>query len=480
MGLYDNSTGGWKMKTSVVLPLVVFVVSGGTTVASAQSLGAFIATGSLTSPRQFHTATLLTNGRVLIAGGFAILSGWPAWTSTEIYDPSTGSFMAAGQMSAARYLHTATLLPDGRVLIAGGNSSVADGCFCSPLASAELYDSSTGSFTAAGAMTTNRSAHTATLLNNGKVLIAGGSSDHYLASAELYDPSTGRFTATGPMTVARRGHTATLLADGKVLIAGGRAEDDPDDRAELYDPETGVFTVSGRGAFPGLVPATATLLSNGKVLVTLQYEEWTGDVAELYDPLLGTFNITGKMSKERMFGTSTLLSDGKVLVTGRDLTTFQGIADIYDPASGTFSTADGLVPSREEGYAATLLPSGGVLMSGGWICCGYSINTAVIYRPVAFGPAPVLISVGQDGRSQGAIVHAGTSRIVSADDPAETGEALEIYCSGLIDGSVIPPQVAIGGGWRRFCSLARLPVTQASTRSTSACRAGSDEVEWRP
>ena len=172
-------------------------------VVTAQSTGAFTATGNLTRLRQFHTATLLTNGKVLITGGFAVNGSLSLSATAELYDPATGSFAATGNMNAARYMHTATLLPEGKVLIAGGNNSIAGGCLCDPMASAELYDPVAGTFTATGEMTTARSGHTATLLNDGKVLMAGGPVNHRSQSAEVYDPTTGTFTATGAMAATR-------------------------------------------------------------------------------------------------------------------------------------------------------------------------------------------------------------------------------------------------------------------------------------
>ena len=189
----------------------------------------------------------------------------------------SGAFVATGRMIAPRFIHTTTLLFDGRVLITGGDSSYA--ASTNAESSAELFDSVAGTFVLTGSMTTPRDGHSATLLPNGKVLIAGGGPringrGYSLASAELYDPATGTFSATGSMTVERLFHTATLLNDGKVLIAGGLRiviGGSPSDvtfptSAELYDPATGTFTPTGdtHGRFVD----TATLLADGKVLIT--------------------------------------------------------------------------------------------------------------------------------------------------------------------------------------------------------------------
>jgi hypothetical protein len=413
----------------------------------AQSPGMFTLTGSLTTPRQYHTATLLTNGRVLLTGGFAILTGWPVWASAELYDPSTGSFSSTGDMAASRFDHTATLLPDGKVLIAGG-SSIVNGI--SALASAELYDPSTGRFTATGSMTTGRVRHTATLLNNGEVLVTGGwdpRSDGLcctLYSAELYDPSTGTFTATHDMPLAMQAHTATLLSSGKVLLEGGYSENNLV-HPELYDPASGTFSLIGSEAYPGLFATSSSLLTNGNVLVTLDDECDPDDKADLYDPPAGTFTATGNMTKARMYSTATLLPDGKVLIAGGDFPGLNsaGSAELYDPSTGTFSTTGNMLTQSREGHTSTLLPDGTVLLSGGWDCCGYSLNTAEIYRPAVLAESPVLYSLS--GGTQGAILHAATQQLVSPNNPAVAGEAVEIYGAGLIDGSAIPPQVAIGG-----------------------------------
>jgi hypothetical protein len=225
--------------------------------------GTFIPTGSMNTARYWHTATLLHNGKVLIAGG--ALANTDALASAELYDPTSGSFAMTGNMTAARTRHTATLLADGRVLIIGGVAGDGRG----GATSAELYDPTTGRFTTTGSMLIGRDGHTATLLISGKVLVVGGwlnrPPNHSLDSAELYDPAAGTFAPGGAMTRSWFGQTATLLLDGTVLFAS------PFERAatgELYDPATGAFTRKGPVVTFALYWHTATLLKDGRVLIS--------------------------------------------------------------------------------------------------------------------------------------------------------------------------------------------------------------------
>ena len=278
-----------------------------------EATGLFMATGSLATARFGHTATLLPSGKVLIAGGTGI-SYSSARSSAELYDPVEGTFTPTGSMATARWFHTATLLPSGKVLIAGGWES--DGFEGTPFASAELYDPVAGTFTSTGSMTTARQGHTATLLPSGKVLIVGGWPNS-LPSAELYDPVAATFTPTGSMTTGRQGHTATLLPSGKVLIAGGwEGVGNPFASAELYDPLTGMFTPAG-SMTTGRSDHTATLLPSGKVLIAGGFEPLAALAsAELYDPVATTFTATGSMTTGRFEHTATLLPNGDVLVAG--------------------------------------------------------------------------------------------------------------------------------------------------------------------
>ena len=341
---------------------VNFTVSAGT-----GGSGKWTTSGNMTTNRNYHTATRLSTGQVLVTGGVGGSSAL-VLDSAELYDPTTGLFSATGSMATVRAQHTATLLQNGKILVTGGYNRTGVSGSIVKLDSAELYDPATGAFTTTGSMTTVRSGHTATLLTNGQVLITGGSNTIglTLASAELYDPVTGLFTATGSMTAARALHTATLLTNGQVLITGGSNLGS----AELYDPTTGLFTATG-SMTTVRENHTATLLSDGTVLVAggannnLVVPEYYAS-AEIYDPTTGLFTDTGSMATAREVHTATLLPSGKVLIVGgyNDISTAISSAELYDPGTGLFSDAGSMAVGRFE-LTATLLTSGKVLVAGG-------------------------------------------------------------------------------------------------------------------
>jgi uncharacterized protein YjdB len=344
----------------------------------------FVLTGSAKNARQYHTATLLNNGMVLIAGGYG-----PTGTlaSAELYNPASGTFAPTGSMSTARSQHTATLLPNGMVLIAGGIGVSGN------VASAEIYNPATGTFTSTGSLNTARAMHTATLLSTGMVLIAGGidSNNSALDSAELYNPAAGTFTTdASTLNMARALHTATTLNNGLVLIAGGNPAS-AQTSAELYDPVADAFTLTG-SLNTGRYDHTATLLNNGMILVA----GGTGiggllDSAELYDPNVGAFTYTGSLNTARFEHTATLLNNGTVLIAGGfDTSNPLSSAELYDPTAGAFTYTGSLNKARYN-HTATLLNSGMALIAGGQGANGYRAS-AELYEPGTLTP-PNLVSI---------------------------------------------------------------------------------------
>jgi hypothetical protein len=340
--------------------------------------GGFVLTGSMNDLHFYDTATLLNNGMVLIAGGGVIASN-----SAELYDPATGTFTYTGSLNTGRSSQTATLLNNGMVLIAGGTSPPYWSGVS--ISSAELYDPATGTFSATGSLNTPRSFHTATLLNDGMVLIAGGLPA--TTSAELYNPSTGTFSYTGSLNTGRYWHTATPLNNGMVLIAGGSGGAS----AELYNPATGSFSYTNGSMSIGRVWDTATLLNNGMVLMA-GGAFTAGTTAELYNPATGTFTLTGSLNTATAEQTATLLNNGMVLMAGNwtGLTSLDS-AELYDPATETFTDTSSLNTSRSV-HTATRLNNGMVLIAGGWTGCCSATASAELYEPV-LSPPPNLESI---------------------------------------------------------------------------------------
>lgn len=326
--------------------------------------GTFTAAASLAKARYSHTATLLPDGKVLVVGGFDDTN---AVGSAELYDPATKTWSAAGAMATPRYLHAATLLPNGKVLVSGGIS------VSTAVPTNELYDPATNTWSAAGAMIAPRFFHTATLLANGKVLVSGGvNSTTAVATAELYDPATNTWAATGSMATSRYYHAANALPNGKVLVTGGFSSAGVA-TAEQYDPATGTWASAGSMAVARWEHA-ATLLADGSVLVSGGVNDAAGKAtvasAELYDPTANTWSAVGSMAQARNRHSASLLGNGKVLVMGGvELGAMGGetvlaTAELYDPVAKTWSSAGNLSAPREK-QTATVLTNGQVLFSGG-------------------------------------------------------------------------------------------------------------------
>src|SRR6266480_1199372 len=354
---------GFLPRTWCLLALALGIASP----ASAQAPGTWAPMADLNQARAEHTATLLANGTVLIAGGRDAAD--QPLASAEIYDPATGGYtLLASPLPAPVWGHTAIRLNDGTVLIAGGQRGARY------RRAAQLFDPATDTFTALGPMSTPRGRHTATLLRDGRVVVIGGTDGvKPLASLEIYDPTTRTFSlAPSALTVARQDHTATLLPDGRVLVSGGSNASGALDSAELYDPTAGTVSPAGPLNVPRTL-ASAALLLDGTVLVA-GGQTTTGedlDSAEVYDAATNAFAwLRAPMGTARSGHLGVqLLNNGKVLISGG---TSGGqlvpSAEVYDPVTGAFQVVDSPGTARrlfganffELPYTGTVLATGGL------------------------------------------------------------------------------------------------------------------------
>jgi hypothetical protein len=336
--------------------------------------GSLTPTAPMLEPRSGHTATLLPDGKVLIVGGMRRNQDF--YKSAELFDPATGKFQPTGDMSIGRVGHVAVLLPSGKVLIAGGWVGMGG------TDSAELYDPAKGKFAVIAKMTIPRGRPSATVLANGDVLIAGGErrDNESLASAEVFHVKTLSFQSTGSMHHARISHTATLLPEGHVLIAGGYA-DGVESGAELYDPQTGTFTETG-SLRAARCKHTAGLLSDGRVLVAGGSDSrgWNGNLnsAEVYDPRTAKFTVAAPMNDSRfkMPDEAVQLPSGKLLIAGGSKQ-----VEVFDPASGKFLVAAGQMDAPWHFMSETKLRDGRVLLAGGYPNNPDATSQTWIYHP---------------------------------------------------------------------------------------------------
>jgi hypothetical protein len=353
-----------------------------------KSAGRITPTGKMINPRFSHTATLLPNGMVLVAGGMA--RNGVVEANAELYDPGKSQFTFVGKLNSTRgWGSTATLLPNGKVLIAGG----ASGSWCTTsciLSSAELYDPANGNFAPTGSMTSPRASASAVLLQTGDVLIVGGDvGDSSTATAELYHPSVGTFTPTGSMHRPRGYFAAVVLKDGKVLVLGGsnngqRAGGTVEEKsAEIYDPSTGAFNQVGDMSSPRN-KLGAALLPDGRVLVVGgQAGGPFGarlSTTEILDPASGKFSAGPNMGSQRFKNRDGVvpLKNGRILLTsGGDQ------PELYDPASNSFVPTAGEKLDSFYFSTATLLPNGRVLIAGGYgrDAVAGGLNHAWLYQP---------------------------------------------------------------------------------------------------
>ncbi len=341
--------------------------------------GFLVSAPAMSANRAAHTATAVPDGRVLIAGGF-VEKG--AATGAEVYEPDARRFAPLPPMVTTRHSHTATLLADGKVLIAGGYGERT-----TTLETAEVFDPATNAFTLTGSLLAARADHIAVLLENGKVLIAGGLGPgwEFLSSAELYDPAAGRFSPTRSMTVPRESHVAVRLSDGQVLIAGGHRGRGADitlhTSAEVYNPEIGVFTRVGDMNIRRH-KHDAVLLPDGQVLITGGSDERDDrgvyDSSELFDLKAGTFTAGPPMrlGRYKHAGSSLVLPNGLVLIAGG-----APQAEVFDPRKRTFVLVPGDARMAGQFSAVAPLKRGGALITGGYGNGGGPRSSAWLYQP---------------------------------------------------------------------------------------------------
>jgi hypothetical protein len=339
----------------------------------------FLATGSMTDKRAYHTADLLNDGKVIVVMGIDqtnFVNQNLYRKSIEVFDPSTSTFAKLSDLSIGVTGHSAVVFTSGDLLITGGEdneSFYSDAYLVTNYSAAKSYD-----------LKSPRTQHTTTLMGNGEVVVIGGRSivdnngnfeEAISNSGELY---INKIAITNTMNVPRYLHTSTLLDDGRILVVGGlSAANQATDTSDFYNVSNNSFS-AGSKISVSRYAHTATKLSNGKVLIAGGRNTASLSGAELFDPTTNTFTITGSLNTARAYATATLLNNGKVLIAGGlDTTTLQ-TAEVYDPATGTFTLTRNMTVSRNS-HTATKLKDGTVIIIGGRDGNTYHSSAEVFY-----------------------------------------------------------------------------------------------------
>ena len=370
-----------------LLSLVVALTSSLVQPAYASGAGAWTDTGPLNIARSGYVMNLLPDGRVLIAGGMG------GGSSTETYDPSTRSWTRAVDMTTARSRSASVALADGRILVVGGRNQGLS------LSSAEIFDPASQTWSVTGSMATARDWLAVTRLADGRVLAAGGldlnstRANPVLMSSEIYDPATGLWSVSGDMSTKRWGFTITTLSNGKVLAAGGAnagTECEFSPTYDLFDPATGLWTNAGvmkvhRGFYRSITAADGRVLFlGGEIAAPGKQCATTTASVEAFDPATNSFTTLGSLVLDRSGQAVALLPGGQVLVAGGGrfvsgrLTPIAD-AEIYDPVLGVATIASPMDTARTS-ILGVALRDGSVLVPGGVIPGSQLIVSSIFVR----------------------------------------------------------------------------------------------------
>lgn len=365
------------------------------------------AAASMASGHLFPAWALLPDGDVLVAGG-EDASGNPT-TVAEIYDPGTNQWTTVAPMTTARFAASAITLPNGNVLVVGGMSASGG----SSSDTGEVYDPAANTWTlVSNSMSSARGVLPSVApLPNGTVLIAGGADDNGpVATADIYNPATNTFSPTGSMNDAREFAGFAHLPDGGVLVVGGEdSSGNPVDTAEVYSPATGTWSYTANTMSSTRLDPGVAVLPNGKVLVASGGQsgaslpgQTTTTSTDLYDPATNSFTPGPAMELGRVAGGMTTLADGRVLFTGGVASTngTESVAtdtEIYDPTSNSWSEAGSISPTA--GFAIQLLPDGDVLAAGGTGFSNGGSNETQLFTPTHAPGAPVAVSAAPGNHS---------------------------------------------------------------------------------